>query len=368
MHTLGTAIIIFTLFLASFVSTFGSSIVVGDETTIAAHFRVSSDSTSSLVATYLFGCALAPLVFSPLSERHGRRFAIWGGTGIMAIFNMASAAAPNWAALLAFRFFAGFGSSAAMVVPSGIIADILPNVHLRGLASSWMMVNTTLGSVFGSIVSTAVHARWPGLWNVAYWINGGASVLAFALLLALPETRKKTIGEKHESPIKLSRVEQLILPIRMLLLEPMVTFCCLFLSTIYGIYYLLFQLLPPAFTTVYGWEGKTNDVTFVPLAVGTVLAGIVFTASSPALCRWAEGEGRARWAPENRRLPLACIGAGFIILALFVLGYAVREGTSSSLALVAEGAFGLGFLLVFMSLTNYLVDAYKVRSPASKSS
>jgi MFS family permease len=281
----------------------------------------------------------------------------------MATFNMASAAAPSWPSLLAFRFLAGTGSTAAMVVSGGIIADILPRPAARGMANSWLMVNTTLGSVFGSVVSTAVYARWPERWNFGYWINGGASILAFLLLLLLPETRHQlTTGHGHSDhlPLELSRLGQMMLPIRMLLFEPIVTFTCLFLSIVYAIYYLLFQLVPPAFLMAYGWESKDQDINFVPLAVATVIAGIVFTVVDPMLQAWSQKEKLHLWAPKIRRLPLACLGGGFVVLSLSVLGYAVGIAALPNVAMLSLGMFGLGFLLLFMTLTNYLADAYKV--------
>jgi hypothetical protein len=47
MHALHLAFILFILFLASFVSTFGSSIVVGDGSATGEHFGVTLDSSSS---------------------------------------------------------------------------------------------------------------------------------------------------------------------------------------------------------------------------------------------------------------------------------------------------------------------------------
>jgi hypothetical protein len=154
----------------------------------------------------------------------------------------------------------------------------------------------------------------------------------------------------------------------MIALEPIVSVTCLFMSLIYSIFYLFFQLLPVLFAETYGFSKESRAVIFVPVAVGAVIAGLVYSVLEPSLRRLAENDrfGTDR-RPELRRLPPACCGSLLCVLALFLAGYAVsRPASHYAYLLVLEGAFGTGFLLIFIGLTNYLVDAYKARLPASR--
>ena len=63
---------------------------------------------------------------------------------------------------------------------------------------------------------------------------------------------------------------------------------------------------------------------------------------------------------ENRRLPLACLGGPLYAAAVFWLGWSANRGTHWIVPMVAGLPFGIGFLLIFMALINYLADAYGI--------
>jgi hypothetical protein len=67
---------------------------------------------------------------------------------------------------------------------------------------------------------------------------------------------------------------------------------------------------------------------------------------------WAKSE-------EYRRLPLACIGAPAIPIALFWLGWSSRLSINPVMPMMSGVFFGFGYLLIFIALINYLTDAYK---------
>lgn len=70
----------------------------------------------------------------------------------------------------------------------------------------------------------------------------------------------------------------------------------------------------------------------------------------------------ARWASieEYRRLPLACIGGPLCVISLFLLGWSARPDIHWMVPMSAGLPFGVGFVLVFVALLNYLADAYEI--------
>lgn len=70
----------------------------------------------------------------------------------------------------------------------------------------------------------------------------------------------------------------------------------------------------------------------------------------------------ARWAliEEYRRLPLACIGGPLCVISLFLLGWSARTDIHWMVPMSAGLPFGIGFVLVFVALLNYLADAYEI--------
>ncbi len=70
----------------------------------------------------------------------------------------------------------------------------------------------------------------------------------------------------------------------------------------------------------------------------------------------------APWATieEYRRLPLACLGGPLYVVSLFWLGWSASPDVHWIVPSLAGLPCGIGFLLVFMALINYLTDAYQI--------
>ncbi|CZT14341.1 uncharacterized protein RCC_00318 [Ramularia collo-cygni] len=356
--------VVLIVYLAAFVSTFGASIAVGGGDGITATFEVPESQKSFLVSTYLMGCGLGPLLFSPLSERCGRKWSIAAGVLFMATFTTACTKAPNWGALLAFRFLAGLGSSATLCTSNGIFADIAPSPAIRGIMNCWTMVLTALGPLMAAITSISVISRWPDRWDICFLINAGIAWLAFLAVLSLPETSAKVVSAassiESQSMKKEETWSRIVLPLRMIFMEPIVTTSTLFLSLLYSIFFLFFQLLPRIGSDVYGFGTDRQVIVFVPIAIGAILAGLIITILEPALQALSEANRyKSDRQQELRRLPPACIGSFLVIISLFVVGYVVASRAHYMYMLVGEAVFSLGMVLIFMGLTNYVADSYK---------
>lgn len=205
----------------------------------------------------------------------------------------------------------------------------------------------------------------------------GASLIP---LLFLPETfgpillarraealRKSTGNDQIFARIELEKrgfkqMATVILtrPLRMLFFEPIVSATCVYLSLIYGIFYMYFEAYPIIFRGTYNMSPGVAGLMFLPISVGTVIATILFIYYDKYLLAaqlrnepWTQRE-------EARRLPLACFGGPFLVIALFWLGWTAREGIPFYVPMLAGIPFGLGFVLLFMALLNYLADAYEI--------
>lgn len=99
---------------------------------------------------------------------------------------------------------------------------------------------------------------------------------------------------------------------------------------------------------------------FLPIFAGAAIATSLFIYYDVFL-RNAQRQNKA-WTrrEEARRLPLACIGGPFLVIALFWLGWSSREGIPFYVPMLAGIPFGVGFVLLFMALLNYLTDAYEI--------
>lgn len=94
---------------------------------------------------YLVGYVFGPIIWGPLSESNGRKGVMIYAFAMLTIFSIASAVAPNFAALVVFRLLVGIGGSCAISVVGGICADIYHDPVSRGRSMAVFMVSSYIG-------------------------------------------------------------------------------------------------------------------------------------------------------------------------------------------------------------------------------
>jgi hypothetical protein len=199
-------------------------------------------------------------------------------------------------------------------------------------------------------------------------------------LLIVPETygpvllkkraqkmRKETGNEKIRAPIELEKEDWqhivskvLTRPIRMFVFEPIVLFSSLYLSFVYGVFYMLFQAYPFIYVQTYGFSLGQEGLAFLSIGVGASIAMPIYLYWD-SITKKARAENK-EWVKreEMRRLPLACVAGPFFVSSCFWLGWSARESVHWAVPVCSGIFFGVGYLLIFMALLNYLVDAYKI--------
>lgn len=171
-------------------------------------------------------------------------------------------------------------------------------------------------------------------------------------IFAAFELEKK--GWKQLATVTLTR------PLRMIFFEFIVLATCIYLSLAYGIFYMYFEAFPIIFQGIYHQSPGISGLMFLPIAVGSVIAIGIFIFYDSVLHKaqqlhkpWTEKE-------ESRRLPLACLGGPLYVVALLWLGWTARADVPFYVPMLAGIPFGMGFILIFMALLNYLTDAYEI--------
>jgi MFS family permease len=217
-------------------------------------------------------------------------------------------------------------------------------------------------------------------WRWAFWIGlifAGASMV---LLLFLPETygpillanrasalRKATGNSQIFAPIELEKkgLKQMVSvtltrPLRMIYFELIVAATCAYLAVAYGIFYMYFEAYPIIFQGVYHLSPGIAGLMFLPIAAGAACATGLFLCYDSYLQRAQRLHKPWTSREEFRRLPLACIGGPCYVVALFWLGWTARPSIPFYVPMLAGIPFGMGYVLIFMALLNYLTDAYDI--------
>ncbi|OAQ80291.1 bicyclomycin resistance protein [Purpureocillium lilacinum] len=360
-------------------STMGSALPSMAVPNITRDFGVTSTPQKVLpISVFLIGYVFGPIIWGPLSEHFGRRYLTIVTFIAFSLFTMACALAPNWPALLVFRLFCGVFASAPIAIVAGILADIYGEPRTRGRAFAVFMVTTVWGPLFSPIVSgftsTTIGWRW------TFWIALMYAGATLVLIVFVPETfgpillsqrarrlRKedpalRVVAPRDLEETDLNRLLTVVLtrPLRMLFSEPIVSATCAYLALVYTIFYMSFQAFPIIFQRLYGLSPGVTGLCYLPIGGGAMLSMPVFWYWDGVLARAQDRGDRWVQREEYRRVPLACVGGPLYVVSLFWLGFSAKDSVSFVAPMLAGVPFGMGFMLIFMALLNYLTDAYEI--------
>ncbi|WVQ81567.1 hypothetical protein IAT38_003691 [Cryptococcus sp. DSM 104549] len=325
---------------------------------------------------FVVGFVIGPIIWAPCSELRGRRITYIVSCIPFVAFNAACCGAKSMAALIVLRVFAGTFGSSAMVNSGGIIADMF-EAHQRGLAmgifAAAPFLGPSIGPVAGGFLSDGAGWEW-----VAALIAFVTLVIGIVGCIWLPETYapvilraraarlSKVTGKKYvshfdaSSGTKPSRKQQMTMPWILLAKEPIVLLTALYLSIIYAILYMQFTSFPLVFQVARGWSPGIAGLAFFSITIGAILAlSLIIFYVNPLYARNLKKEGG--YLPPEARLPSGILGAVLLPAGLFWFAW---TGTPVSIhwivPVIGSVLIGAGIVLVFLSIMNYLVDAYLI--------
>lgn len=140
------------------------------------------------VAAYGLGRLIFDLPTGQLTDRLGRRPVMIIGETITAVGTLLCGLAASNTELLFFRFLAGMGSAAVLVVGQIVVADVSSRGNrgrMMGVYMSFFQLAVGIGPIVGGLISVALGPRAP---FVAFAVL--AVVAGLICFTKLPETRK----------------------------------------------------------------------------------------------------------------------------------------------------------------------------------
>ncbi|KAF7874213.1 hypothetical protein EAF04_002885 [Stromatinia cepivora] len=188
---------------ACFFSPFTTQIYFPAINTIAKDLHVTSSQVNLTVTTYMILQAIAPAFIGGFSDSAGRRPAYIICFTIYIISNIALALQNNYVALLILRMVQSAGGSGTVALANAVVADIATSAERGiyvGYASMMAGFAPAVGPILGGIISQ--YTSWK-------WIFGFLAIFSTAffipLLLFMPETCRKIVGDGSIPPPKWSR-------------------------------------------------------------------------------------------------------------------------------------------------------------------
>ncbi|KAL2853647.1 major facilitator superfamily domain-containing protein [Aspergillus pseudodeflectus] len=367
----------------------------------SAAFGVSEVVASLATGIYLLGFAAGSLVSGPLSEILGRNAVYIGSLTLFMIFIMASGLAPNIGAQLAFRFLAGVFGCPPLTCAGGTIADLW-NPLEKTIYFPLYAILSFGGPVFGPVISSYM-GQGTLSWRWTNWIMLIMSGLTMALVLLFqPETygpillkwkaahlRKVTGDRRYRSEMDMQKValfsritQACVRQFTLTVHEPIILFISLYMTVIYIVLFTFFDGYPYIFQEVYEISQGLTNIIWVAMYVGIALASLwvpvvyvwtkkefvaasSYPATSSAEADQNEGSSSDDESPKKahptrpeNRLWFAMLGAPFIPIALFWMGWTDYQSISIWSPIVASAVFGFGTINVFISSYMYVIDSY----------
>jgi len=140
------------------------------------------------VSLYMVGIACSQIIMGPLSDRFGRRPVLLAGLGLMVLASVACIFAQSLPQLIAARFLQALGGATGMVVSRAIIRDLYSRERISSMISlviAVMMIAQMLSPLTGGLLEIAFGWR-----SIFYVITAASIVIALAIAVGLPETRR----------------------------------------------------------------------------------------------------------------------------------------------------------------------------------
>lgn len=285
---------------------------------IGAAFGVGPDAWGLLVAVFLVGAGAFQVPAGLLARRYGARSIALLGAGVLTVGGLASAVAPSFGALLAFRLLAGAGAGLFFSPAIGLVGASFPSGQ-RGLPVGIFSSAFSAGAAAG-VFATAVAIPVFG-WREALALGAlGLGALVLGAAAGIPRALGSAPGRRplirRRAPRALLRREVWAIGLAFVGFE--------------GASFAAGQFVVPFGETVHGWSaavaGAVGASFVLPSVVGGPFGGIA-----------AERSGRPRLL-----LALATTTAAVVLVLLPLVGLA------ATVAIGAAFSFGYGFVYAVM--------------------
>ncbi|KEY75030.1 hypothetical protein S7711_01367 [Stachybotrys chartarum IBT 7711] len=278
---------------------------------LAVDFHVTPAEINLTVTTYLIFQGLTPLLVSGFSDALGRRPGCIAGFVVFLSANISLALAHEYSHMLAIRCLQSAGSSTVMVLCQATVADIVTPAE-RGQYISITTIPMILGPSLGPVIGGAL-TRYFGWRSIFWFLTIGSGVNFILLLIFLPETCRKIVGDGSIRPppsyrtllqvLKYSWQDSKVPVASTASLEPpsaskedesMLRFLtrnlfasarlfkdvelCLLLvcgGIVFSGVYAIATAAPNLFSTLYGFDDLEVGLMYLPMAGGSIVAVIV---------------------------------------------------------------------------------------------
>ena len=154
---------------------------------LRAAFDLPADSTrvAGIITAYVIGTALGTLAYGPLSDRFGRKPALWVGFVLYGLGAAGSALSPSLGAMVASRVLWGIGAAGPRTMALSIIRDQYEGDEMAKRMSTIFAIFIVV-PIFAPGLGALILAVGP--WQWVFWACVLAVPAVAVWTMRLPET------------------------------------------------------------------------------------------------------------------------------------------------------------------------------------
>ncbi|EME88944.1 uncharacterized protein MYCFIDRAFT_27353, partial [Pseudocercospora fijiensis CIRAD86] len=364
----------FVFSLLVFCIAFASTADVSASQMTATHFHTSAKVLVLDRALYMVGIAIGPVVWTPMSDRYGRRAPMHVGFITFLFLQIPVAVAQNLAAVCICRLLAGFfGCSVLVTVPAAMWDIWEPSRRSMAmcLLATGIIAGPAVSALFSGYIvqNRALGWRWPSwvvlisgaFFGLCSWLFGSETSFSFILRQKAKKLGRSTgdwaLHATADDPgmnFAVITENYICRPLTLLLTEPILFFITLYVSYAYALLYLLVEIFPFTYESERRWTSSAAGLPFIAVISGVLLGSLV---ASLFLANRYTPRLKKYHSPEDLFLTFL-VGSAALPIGLFLFGWTSARHISAGYEIAAGVFLGAGILLVFLQGNNYLVEVY----------
>lgn len=374
------AYVTFVVFMYTLVVYASSSIYTSAQLQVQSRFGLRTAEASAILALYVAGYGLGPLLFSPLSEipQFGRNIPYVVSFTLFVVLSVPTALVNNYPGLLVLRFLTGFMGSPCLATGGATEQDMYSLIHLPYALTAWVVAAfcaPAIGPILSGFAVPVLGWRW-AFWEIVImsspvlvlWLFTMPETSADNILLRRARRLRKLTGDNRymaQSEIiqknqTFSKIvyEALLVPLLITIKDPAVLFINILSSVIYSIYYGFFEVFPIAYIGKYGFNIGELGIVFTATIIPGGILGIITYVSYQHFYLIPDLLKRGQRQQEHRLVP-AVIAVWALPVGLFWFGWTANPDTAHwVVSMIGLVIFAYGGFVLFQALFMYLPLTY----------
>lgn len=365
----------------AFNSPVSSSMIAPASHQIASLYGITNSTILTLITSvFVLAFAFGPLVFGPLSEIYGRSVVLQFANVWYLCWNLGCGFAQSEGQLIAFRFLAGAGGSAALTIGGGVLGDCW-RPEERGKAIALYSLAPLLGPVIGPVCGAWIAQKTT--WRWVFWstsiMNGVIMVLGVFLLretyapVLLGRRAKHIRAEMDLETTRAQRVrtvfdtadrqwqqifsKALFRPFTLFFREPIIQLLAVYMAYIYGVMYLFLTTIDSIFEDAYEESVGIAGLNYIALGIGLTGASQLNARVVDRAYKYFTKKNGGAGRPEYR-IPTMMPASIVLPIGLFITGWTAAAHTHWIGPDIGIALVGAGIIVNYQCIQMYLIDAF----------